>query len=1155
MSLSDTQPPRKIKITVDGIDMDVLPGKTILQVLLASGIHVPHLCYDARLMEQIGQCGLCVVSLDGSDRFVKSCQTPVHDGMKIITDNPELKAYRRLRLEQILSMHNADCVAPCETTCPAHIDIQAYLRQVAAGDFQGAIRIIKEHNPLPLCTGRVCPHSCETACRRNLADEPIAINHIKRFVADYDLKSGAPYAPQPAASTEKRIAIVGAGPSGLAAAYYSALRGHSVTMFDQQPLPGGMMRYGIPRYRLPLTALDAEIQTILNLGVTFIGNRRLGVQLRLEHLTQTYDAVYLSVGSWQATSMRLDGESASNVWTGIGYLEQVAKGISTPLGDEVAVIGGGNTAVDCARTALRQGAKHVRLIYRRTRHEMPAMAYEVEEAIREGVEMIFLAAPIQLEIPPDGSNRVARILCQRMELGEPDRSGRQRPIPIEGSEFTIETTAVIGAIGQQTNTSYLYNDMPVKLNRWGDVEIAGRTMQTSIPGVFAGGDCVTGPATVVQAVAAGRRAAEAIDEFLDGGTVTESPEDYSCSRGTLEDLPRYEFERIARLPRAKMPHLSFDERAGGFAEVELGITAEQAITEAQRCLRCGCTERYSCVLRNEATRCGISHKPPLSELRYAPIVRDHPFITRDHNKCIACGLCVAACNEIAGCGVLGMYLKNGRFCVGTKSGRPLEQSECVSCGQCVNACPCGALEYRRECDAVFAALHRPETMVIGFVAPAVRSVIASYFGLSHEKTGPFLAGLLKKMGFDKVFDFVFGADLTVVEETNEFLRRLDAKSRLPHFTSCCPGWVNYVERRHPELIPNLSSCKSPQQMMGATVKNHYLPWAGIDPARQDVFVVSVVPCLAKKYEAARPEFAPGGVRDVDAVLTTTELIEMVKSTQLDVSSVALSEFDEPYKHVSGAGVLFGVSGGVAEASLRMAYEKLNGQDGPARLEFAEVRGLDSVKTACLEVGGRSLRLAVVSGLKNVEPFLQKLREGEDIGFDLIEVMACPGGCIAGAGHPAPERSVDLAARQDVLTRIDRSTPLRKPQDNPDILRLYDEFYESPGSAVCKRLLHTQYTVRDTRGVDDVMLREESAYRTRDIRVCVAEKCFEKGSFALLEALQQKIRELRMDYFVTARPQAFHGHSETEGIYIQLDGQRVEAESLQDLDAFVKSLAD
>lgn len=1134
---------KRIKVTVNGREIEVYDNLTILQALLQEDIHIPHLCYDIRLERSNGNCGLCVVELDinGSKRDVKACQTPIKEGMVICTNSQKLESYRKVRLEQILSDHNADCVAPCVMTCPANIDIQAYLRHAGNGNFETALRIIKDSNPFPIVCGRVCPHPCEAQCRRNLVDSPVAINNVKRFVADWDMSQEKPWTPNIKPLTGKKIAIVGAGPSGLSAAYYSAINGHDVTVFERQPHAGGMMRYGIPEYRLPKAILDKEIDIIKSLGVKIMTGKALGTHIRLEDLHKDFDAVYLAIGSWRATAMHIEGENTEGVWLGIQYLQQVTKGTDIKLGDTVVVIGGGNTAIDCARTALRKGAKSVKLIYRRTREEMPAEPYEVEEALHEGVEMLFLMAPNKIV----SENGKKKLHCFRMALGEPDRSGRRRPVPIEDSEEIIETDTIIGAIGQSTNTQFLYNDLPVKLNKWGDIEINGKSFQTSEINIFAGGDCVTGPATVIQAVAAGRHAAESMDSFMMKGYVKEQHIDYSCSRGTLEDLPRWEFEEIPKLARAKMPAISTDERKGNFTEVELGYDEQTAREEARRCLKCGCGERYNCDLRKEAGSHDIEYTAPIHERPYIPIVEDHPFIVRDQNKCISCGRCIAACAEVEGPDVLAFYMKHGRQLVGTKTGLPLSETDCVSCGQCVNACPCGALSTRSEKGKVFRAINDPNKIVVGFVAPAVRSVVSSHFGIPFDAATPFMAGILKKLGFDKVFDFTFAADLTIVEETTEFLNRIDKKGVMPQFTSCCPGWVNFVEKRYPEIIPHLSTCKSPQQMMGATVKNHYAKLSGIDS--KELYVVSIVPCIAKKFEAARPEFAPEGIRDVDAVLTSSEMIQMLNLKRIDASEIEPQEFDEPYKQVSGAGILFGASGGVAEAALRMAVEKLTGHVLTDHLDFEEIRGFDGVKESTIDANGTKVRVAVISGLHNAEPILEKIIQGVDVGYDLIEVMACQGGCICGAGHPVPEKVSELAKRQQVLVNIDKTSVYRKSQENPDILRLYKEFYGEANSHIAHELLHTHYTpVKGDCSCGSVRKKADSAFATRKVTVCLCEACLAKGSKELYDKMTDRIDELKMNPFLEIKTIRLKENHAGEGIYLTLDGKQINESTLTNL---------
>jgi formate dehydrogenase major subunit len=1133
----------RIEVTVNDRKIQVTQGLTILQALLQENIYVPHLCYDIRVERSNGSCGLCVVDVELDDkREVKACQTPILPGMLITTNSSKLEMYRKIRLEQLLSDHNADCVAPCVTTCPANIDIQSYLRQVSIGNFETAIKIIKDRNPFPVVCGRVCPHSCEAACRRNLVDSPVAINHVKRFAADLDMARETPWIPKKNDPSGRKIAIIGAGPSGLSAAYYSALNGHEVTVFERQPQAGGMMRYGIPEYRLPKTTLEKEIDIIRNLGVRIVTGKALGTHLRLEDLQKDFDAVYLAVGSWIATPLHIEGDNIDGVRLGINYLEQVAKGIDSHPGNAVVALGGGNTAIDCARTALRRGAKKVRLVYRRTYEQMPAEEFEVKEALHEGVEMVFLASPVRIALNAAGRKEVHFL---RMELGEKDRSGRRTPVPIDGSEFVLEADTVIGAIGQSTNVQFLYNDLPVRLNKWGDIDVNSKTLQCSADKIFAGGDCVTGPATVIQGVAAGRRAAEAMNSFITKGYVHEENDEYSCNRGTLEDLPRWEFEEIPQIPRAAMRSIADDERLGGFKEVEIGYALEDARREAQRCLKCGCYERYNCTLRKEASLHGVEYKKPIHMRPGLPLVNDHPFISRDHNKCISCGRCVAACAEIEGPDVLAMYYKKGRQLVGTKSGLPLRDTDCVSCGQCVNSCPCGALEFRRAKGRVFSAINNNELTVVGFVAPAVRSVITQAFGIEPEAASAQMAGLMRAIGFDRIFDFSFAADLTIMEETTEFLNRAHyKKGKLPLFTSCCPAWVNFVERRYPGMIPHLSSCKSPQQMMGATVKNHFAELAGIP--REKLFVVSIVPCLAKKVEAARPEFAPGGNCDVDAVITTAEMLDMIRLMRIDTDDIEPCEFDEPYKRVSSAGVLFGASGGVAEAALRMAVEKLTGDARTDRLVFEEVRGFQGVKEAVAEAGGSKVRVAVVSGLHNAEPIVERILSGKDCGYDLVEVMACPGGCICGAGHPIPEKKGALAERQNVLVTIDNQSPLRRSNENPDILDLYKDYYGEPNSPKAHELLHTRHAPFRDGATGSPRRADDSAFIVHRLDICGCDKCRALGAEKLYNDVQLRANALKMDEFMEVRTIRFGESHPGDDIYIQIDGKRVTPDKLGNL---------
>lgn len=500
----------------------------------------------------------------------------------------------RTMSERLLSFNTEEgALSPCQQTCPAEIDIPTYIERIRNKDYAGAVNTIRERNPLLLACGRVCPHPCESYCRRGIEDEPVSINQLKRFVADYEMNSGKRLAVPCAPPTGKRVAVVGGGPAGLSCAYFLRRLGHEVSIFDMMPELGGMIRYGIPEYRLPKAVLKWETDGILNLGISHRPNVWLGKDFDIESLrNEGFDAIFLGIGAWQDYALGIEGENTEGCTTGIDFLtrfarfQQEGKSVAQfPIGKRCAVIGGGNTAIDCVRTLIRLGAENVYLVYRRTRSEMPANEVEIEAAEHEGVEFVFLAAPSR--VVPDDSGKVKALEYLRMELGEPDASGRRRPVPVAGSETCLDVDMIVSAIGQGPDVTFKDQDKglsELRISRKSTIEANPETLQTGIPYVFAAGDAFTGASLVIEAIGGGRRAARSIHLYLTGQDVTPVPQSLR-KRHIAESLFGH-VEGIEKRKRTPMPELSVAERIRSFAESDLVIGEQDALYEANRCLNC-----------------------------------------------------------------------------------------------------------------------------------------------------------------------------------------------------------------------------------------------------------------------------------------------------------------------------------------------------------------------------------------------------------------------------------------------------------------------------------------------------------------------------------------------------------------------------------------
>lgn len=474
-----------------------------------------------------------------------------------------------------------------------------------------------------------------------------------------------------------------------------------------------------------------------------------------------------------------------------------------------------------------------------------------------------------------------------------------------------------------------------------------------------------------------------------------------------------------------------------------------------------CKRNQTCELQSLANEMGIEDIEFPGERIIKTIDELSPSIVRDNNKCILCRRCVAACAKTQGVFAIGMQNRGFKTQVGSEFGKSLNDVACINCGQCIAACPTGALTEKDATKEVWAALNDPDKYVVFQTAPAVRVAIGEEFGLpiGTRCTGKMVSAI-RRLGADKVFDVDFAADLTIMEEGTELLNRINNGGVLPMITSCSPGWIKYCETFYPDFIPNLSTCKSPNQMQGAVTKTYFARQNDLDP--RDIYVVSVMPCTAKKFEIARPEFGRDGYRDVDANLTTRELARMIRQAGLDFVHLPEEEFDDMLGESTGAAVIFGVTGGVMEAALRTVVDVLTGEDMP-RLEYADVRGLEGIKEATVNVNGTDINVAIVHGTANAAKLLNAIRAGEKT-YHFIEVMGCPGGCVTGGGQPIVDARTRYfidprAARAAATYSEDESMAIRKSHKNPAVQKLYAEFLGEPNSHIAHELLHTTYVDR------------------------------------------------------------------------------------------------
>jgi formate dehydrogenase major subunit len=705
-----------IRLDVDGRIVEGSAGQTILEVCRANGIEIPTLCYEPKL-PGFGACRMCVVEVEGEEHPPISCARAAEDGMVVRTQTEEVRRLRRTNLELIFSDHNAYCLPPCQNKCPSHIDIPGFLKANAEGEFRESARIFKRTIPFPSILGRICPAPCEEHCRRDEVDEAIAIRDTHRYAGDRvlqemlerDVDPPLPFELQP--KTGKRVAVIGSGPAGASAAYYLLIAGHDVTILERDEAPGGMLRYGIPEYRLPKrTILEPEYESVTRLGGRFVCGQALGRDFSLDDLQdQGYDAVVVAIGCYDTNKLGIPNEDADGVIDGLEYLRIATLGHTYPghAGTRVVTIGGGFTAMDCVRTSVRQGAAEVTLVYRRDMKEMPA-ASEVHDAIEEGVTTIFQAGPTRVVVD-EATGKVSGVEFIRMQLGAPDASGRRRPEPAAGTEFIIECDRVLLAIGQGPDLTWIGsgNEGLEKTRQW-RLSVDPVTFETGRPGVFGAGDVRTGAATVVQATADGRRAAYAVDAYLQGQDLAAIRTRQTLAEPQPEFLSIVPFTGEVKEPRHRLSSLPAAERRTSYVEYEIPYSREDAVAESTRCLQCTCEAIGFCDLR----RLGIEYGTTLKTLEPAPTglsyrsvtenrftgsnhdyIRDdsHAFILREPSRCIDCGRCAQVCAEVVGAACYDFMRIGFDTLVTTPLDMSLDDTPCVSCGRCAETCPTGAL--------------------------------------------------------------------------------------------------------------------------------------------------------------------------------------------------------------------------------------------------------------------------------------------------------------------------------------------------------------------------------------------------------------------------------------------------------------------------------
>jgi formate dehydrogenase major subunit len=691
-----------ITITINDQEISVKPRTSVLDAAGMLGIEIPTFCFVKGKSK--AHCKICLVEVEGRDKPVRACVTVARDGMVIHTDTEKVRSLRKKNLETLAATHFGDCKAPCNLTCPGQINVQGYIAHVRKGEYEEALRLVMERNPLPFSVGRVCPRFCEKMCRANLVGQAIAINHLKRFVADWcmahdkDVDLRIECKP----STGKKVAVIGGGPAGLSTAFYLRRNGHDVTILEAHDELGGALRIGIPEYRIPKNVLDYEIKTILRLGIKTRLKQRWGVDYSIADLKEEgFDAIVLAVGTWQAKSLEIPGNDLPFVHPASDFLQDVTAGKKQFPGQRAVILGSTNIAIEAARSLVRMGVSDVTIVHSGSPEKIQAHEHSAKEAEREGVKFMPMASP-ELIQERDGT---LYLRIQRMEMGQPDHRGLMVPVPSEGVTESLKADLILYSVGQQIKAASFADESleaSLELSDKGLIKSHPQSKKTNIDGVWAVGDAISGPRSVIQAVVSGRRAAKYIHSELTGEEKEPAEPRFNFTRGrTLKDVDPVLVENYIPRKREVMDRVEIEERLTNFNEVRRGFSEKTARREADRCLSCGCTAFDRCDLRKYSVDHGVNlNKTGMGTTHLYDIDASHPLFEVDLNKCIYCQRCKNNCE----------YDALDLSCEGHDgNGRPVGLSfsfneKCVNCCNCVDACTTGALTKK---DVVVPIVNEP----------------------------------------------------------------------------------------------------------------------------------------------------------------------------------------------------------------------------------------------------------------------------------------------------------------------------------------------------------------------------------------------------------------------------------------------------------------